>query len=162
MAATDPERAQEVIADAMGQTQDTLSELRQLSRGIAPPVLVDRGLKAAVQELAGRSEIPIDVDVTTPRDLPEHVETVTYFVIAEAVTNANKHSGAEHLQVRAALDDDVVVVTVTDDGRGGAALAKGHGLVGLADRVNGADGELRVDSPTGGPTMVQAVVPCAY
>lgn len=162
MAATDPERAQEVIADAMGQTQDTLSELRQLSRGIAPPVLVDRGLRAAVQELAGRSEIPIDVDVTTPRDLPEHVETVAYFAIAEAVANANKHSGAEHLQVRAALDDDVVVVTVTDDGRGGAAFAKGHGLVGLADRVNGADGELRVDSPTGGPTMVQAVIPCAY
>lgn len=161
LAVTDPERAQQIITAAMEQAQDTLTELRQLSRGIAPPILVDRGLGAAVQEAAALSVIPVEVGVTSPRDLPDHVQTAAYFVICEALTNANKHAAASHITVTSRLDGDDLVVTITDDGRGGASLAKGHGLVGLQDRVRGVEGRLVVDSPVGGPTMVQAVMPCA-
>lgn len=160
MAATDPENAQIILADAMGQTQDTLAELRQLSRGIAPPILVDRGLAAAVQEAATRSAFPVEVEVAVPADLPDHLQTVAYFVISEALTNANKHADATSAEVTAAVIEDELFITIVDNGRGGADLGKGHGLAGLADRVHGVDGELHVESPLGGPTMVQAVVPC--
>lgn len=158
MAASDPERAQMLLAEAMDQTQDTLSELRQLSRGIAPPVLVDRGLGAAVAELAGRSGVPTSVAVDVGQ-LPEHVETAAYFVASEALANANKHSGAEQIAITGEADTENLVVSVTDDGVGGAGIDKGHGLAGLENRLAGVDGQLTVTSPQGGPTVVQAIIP---
>jgi len=147
---------------ALRQTTDTLEELRALSRGIAPPVLADRGLRAALEELAARSIVPIDVDIDLPAArLPDHVETAVYFVVSEALTNVAKHSGATQCMMTVRLVGDEVAVRVSDDGRGGAHLSKGHGLVGLHDRVRAADGVLNVRSPEGGPTVVEAEVPCA-
>lgn len=146
-AASDPERARTLLAEARAQANDTLAELRNLSRGIAPPILVDRGLDAAVEELAARSEVLTTVDSETG-DLPHHVATTAYFVVAEALTNVNKHSVANHAHVTLEKAADHLVVSVTDNGVGGASLAKGHGLAGLAERVRSVDGTLEVDSPS--------------
>jgi len=146
---------------ALRQTKDTLEELRALSRGIAPPVLTDRGLRAALEELAARSIVPIEVDIDLPAGrLPHHVETAVYFVVSEALTNVAKHSGATQCMMTVHLVGEEVRVRVSDDGHGGAHLSKGHGLVGLHDRVRAADGVLNVSSPEGGPTVVEAEVPC--
>jgi signal transduction histidine kinase len=146
---------------AMRQTQDTLDELRALSRGIAPPVLADRGLRAALEELAARSMIPIDLQVDVPPErMPDHVETAVYFVASEALTNVAKHSAATACVLAVTRSGDDVSVRVTDNGHGGAHLSKGHGLVGLADRVRAAEGILNVSSPVGGPTVIEAEVPC--
>jgi len=146
---------------ALRQTQDTLEELRALSRGIAPPVLSDRGLRAALEELGARSSIPIEVDIFLPSaPLPDHVETAIYFVASEALTNVAKHSGASRCSLTVDVHDHTVRVRVTDDGRGGAHVSKGHGLIGLQDRVRAADGVLNVSSPAGGPTVIDAELPC--
>lgn len=160
-AATDPEKAEQLIAEAMTATQDTLAELRQLSRGIAPPVLVDRGLEAAIMESAARSVVPVTVYADLPQDLPDHVETAAYFVVSEALANLNKHSGATSAEVFIGVQDQWLFATVSDDGLGGASPAKGHGLRGLGDRLAGVDGTLTVTSPEGGPTTIEAVIPCA-
>ncbi len=159
IAERDPERAKNLLAEARATAQETLAELRQLSRGIAPPVLVDRGFDAAVDEAAARSEVPVTVQ-TAATGVPDHVATAAYFVVAESLTNLNKHSGATTATVTAAAEGGMFVVTVTDDGIGGASVAKGHGLAGLAERLRGLDGTLEVSSPVGGPTVVQAVIPC--
>ena len=149
------------LDDALRQTQDTLDELRALSRGIAPPILADRGLRSALVELAARSTIPITVEIDVPAErLPDHVETAAYFVASEALTNVAKHSGATTCVLAVKLVGTDVIVRVTDDGHGGAHLAKGHGLVGLADRVRAGEGVLNVTSPDGGPTVIEAEVPC--
>jgi signal transduction histidine kinase-like protein len=156
----DPERAREMLGEAMSQTQETLAELRQLSRGIAPPVLVDRGLEAAIDETAARSAIPVTVYSSIPGKLPDHVEQAAYFVISESLVNANKHSGATTIDLITAVQDGWLYATITDDGVGGASTAKGHGLAGLEERLQGVDGRLTVTSPAGGPTMIEAVIPC--
>ncbi|WP_253953927.1 sensor domain-containing protein [Schaalia sp. 19OD2882] len=130
------QEAREIIDSAMEQAQATLEELRQLSRGIAPPILIERGLGAALVELADRSAVPTQVEVDLP-ELPAHVEQAAYFVVSEALTNVAKHSGALRAAVRARLDGDWLRVSVEDDGVGGADPAKGHGLVGLTQRVAG-------------------------
>ncbi|RRD49841.1 sensor domain-containing protein [Arachnia propionica] len=158
--ATSPETAEDLLVQAMQQTQDTLAELRNLSRGIAPPVLVDRGLAAAVEEVVANSTIPARCSVTSLA-LPPHVEQAAYFVVAEALTNANKHSGAQRILVEVLGEPDAVQITVADDGAGGADLAKGHGLAGLEQRLQGLGGTLTVASPAGGPTILEAVIPCA-
>lgn len=158
--ATSPETAEDLLVQAMQQTQDTLAELRNLSRGIAPPVLVDRGLAAAVEEVVANSTIPARCSVTSLA-LPPHVEQAAYFVVAEALTNANKHSGAQRILVEVLGEPDAVQITVADDGAGGADLAKGHGLAGLEQRLRGLGGTLTVESPAGGPTILEAVIPCA-
>ena len=155
-----PERAREMLGEAMAQTQETLAELRQLSRGIAPPVLVDRGLEAAIDETAARSTIPVTVYSSIPGKLPDHVEQAAYFVISESLVNANKHSRATTIDLITAVQDGWLYVTITDDGMGGASTAKGHGLAGLEERLQGVDGRLSVTSPTGGPTTIEAVIPC--
>ena len=155
-----PERAREMLGDAMAQTQETLAELRQLSRGIAPPVLVDRGLEAAIDEAAARSAIPVTVYSSIPGKLPDHVEQAAYFVISESLVNANKHSGATTIDLITAVQDGWLYATITDDGVGGASTAKGHGLAGLEERLQGVDGRLTVTSPAGGPTTIEAVIPC--
>ncbi|HEV7899420.1 MAG TPA: sensor domain-containing protein [Planosporangium sp.] len=157
---TDPQAARRTVAEALAQTRETLDELRALSRGIAPPILVDRGLAAAVAALAGRSTVPVDLEVPDPGRLDPTVESTAYFVLAEALTNVAKHSRADECQVMVRRDGDRLIVSVTDNGVGGAALAKGHGLAGLADRVHAAAGELTVTSPLGGPTVVSASLPC--
>ncbi len=155
-----PEKAREMLGNAMVQTQETLAELRQLSRGIAPPVLVDRGLEAAIDETAARSAIPVTVYSSIPGKLPDHVEQAAYFVISESLVNANKHSGATTIDLITAVQDGWLYATITDDGVGGASTAKGHGLAGLEERLQGVDGRLTVTSPVGGPTTIEAVIPC--
>ena len=155
----DPERAAETIDAALVQARETVDELRSLSRGIAPPLLVDRGLRAALGELMVRSELPIESVVRVPDDLPPHVETTIYFVVAEAMTNIAKHSGATRAAVHVVADGARVSVRVEDDGRGGAHLGKGRGLAGLAQRVASVDGILELTSPDGGPTVLAATIP---
>ena len=157
--ADDPERARVIVAEALAQTRETLDELRALSRGIAPPILVDRGLRAALTALAGRCTVPVDLD-TPPLDrLDPAVESTAYFVVAEALTNVAKHSHASEVQVSVQRIATGLIVTVTDDGVGGASLAKGHGLAGLDDRVRAAGGVLAVDSPDGAGTTLTAALP---
>lgn len=147
---------------AITSTQDTLDELRALSKGIAPPVLSDRGLVAAVREAAGRATIPVTVEADLNEViLPPHVEQAAYFVVSEALTNTAKHSAARSGLVSLQVNGIDLMVSVTDDGRGGAHLSKGSGLVGLQNRVRSVGGTLRIDSPVGGPTAVSAVIPLA-
>ncbi|WP_433387961.1 sensor histidine kinase [Micromonospora sp. KLBMP9576] len=162
--ATDPEAAGRTLDEAVTQTRETLAELRALSRGIAPPILVDRGLPSALAALAGRGLIPIelrvDPELASPAGrLDPTVESTAYFVVAEALTNVAKHSRATECRVTVARQDGRLAVDVEDDGQGGAHLAKGHGLVGIADRVRAAGGRLLVVSPAGGPTTVRAELP---
>jgi signal transduction histidine kinase len=159
----DPDAAREILDGALLQARDTVDELRSLSRGIAPPVLVDRGLAAAIDEVVNRSPVPVASHVVLGTELPPHLETCVYFVVSEALTNVAKHSGAHAVAVDV-TDEEVpgrVVVRVADDGRGGAHVSKGNGLAGLAERVQAADGVLAVVSPEGGPTVVEAELPCA-
>ncbi|HYN95721.1 MAG TPA: sensor histidine kinase [Pilimelia sp.] len=160
----DPGAARETIAEALAQTRETLAELRALSRGIAPPVLVDRGLPSALAALAGRSTVPVELAVDprfgTPDERPAAaIESGAYFVVAEALTNVAKHSDATDCRVTVARDGTALTITVWDNGVGGAHLAKGHGLAGLAERVLGIGGTLTVTSPAGGPTSVRAELP---
>ena len=157
----DPAAASAIIQGAMDQTQQTLDELRQLSRGIAPPVLVDRGLAAAITEAATRSSVPVTVSTELP-ELPDHVSQAAYFVVSESLANLNKHSGATAAGVEARVVDGALQVRISDNGIGGASTAKGHGLAGLVERLNGVDGRLTITSPTGGPTTVEAMIPCAF
>jgi signal transduction histidine kinase len=160
--AGDPEAAREYLSSALEQVASGLGELRTMSRGIAPPVLADRGLAAAVSSLAGQSPIPVEVQVVLPEGrqhgLPR--ETAAYYVVSEALANAGKHSGASGVQVRVDVTaSGALRVRVSDDGRGGAHPGKGHGLAGLADRLAGVDGTLEVVSPDGGGTTVHATIP---
>ena len=156
-----PEAVREALADAVVQAQEALEELRALSRGIAPPILVDRGLREALTALAARSTVPteLDVDPLVVR-LDAAVETAAYFVVAEALTNVAKHSRARRCLIGLRHGDGTLRAWVTDDGAGGAALGKGHGLQGLDDRVRAAGGRLLVISPDGGPTTITAELPC--
>jgi signal transduction histidine kinase len=158
---TDPAAADPLISGAIEQTREALEELRALSRGIAPPVLADRGLAAALAALAGRCPVPVhlDTDQLDMARLSPAVENAAYFVVAEALTNLAKHSGASSGSVRVVRDERMLRVTVTDNGWGGAHPAKGHGLAGLSDRVRALDGQLVVDSPAGGPTVLAAELP---
>jgi signal transduction histidine kinase len=156
---TDPEGARALIADARRGAGEALSELRDLARGIHPPVLADRGLGAAVGALAARSPLPVGVTVVGERP-PAAVESAAYFVAAEALANAGKHAGATRVDIHIARDGGELVVDVRDNGRGGAD-PNGAGLTGLRRRVEALDGSLLVESPPGGPTVVRAELPCA-
>jgi signal transduction histidine kinase len=155
---TDPESARSLLAEAREGTREALEELRDLARGIHPPILADRGLGAAVAALAARSPVRVDVSVEGERPSPA-VESAAYFVAAEALANAGKHAGATWVEVRIARSYGRLVVEVTDDGRGGADPS-GTGLSGLRRRVEALDGTLQVMSPEGGPTTVRAEMPC--
>jgi len=159
----DPEAARTTLGDAAGLARETLEELRALSRGIAPPVLADRGLGAALAAIAARSPVPVELDVEgLPAErLAPVTENTAYFVVSEALANAAKHSDATTVRVSVARYAGLLRVEVEDDGSGGAVLAPGHGLAGLADRLRAVDGALTVDSPRGGPTRLIAEIPCA-
>jgi signal transduction histidine kinase len=156
---SDPEKARATVAEALAQTRETLDELRALSRGIAPPILVDRGLPAALTALAGRCTVPVDLDVPPIGRLDPATETAAYFVVAEALTNVAKHSQATEARVAIEQDGGHLRVEVVDDGIGGASLAKGHGLSGLDDRVRAVGGELTVRSAEGLGTLLRVALP---
>lgn len=156
----DPEAAQVTIKEAISATRETLDELRALSRGIAPPILSDRGLAPALAALAGRCTVPVDLDVQTVERYQAAVENAIYFVCAETLTNVAKHSRAQSCTIQLVKTGDTLMLIIGDDGVGGAHVAKGHGLAGLADRLRAVDGELTVRSPDGGPTLIVAEVPC--
>jgi signal transduction histidine kinase len=162
---SEPGPVRDTLDEAITQTQETLDELRALSRGIAPPVLTDRGLPSALAALAIRCTVPVelvaDPALGTPAGrLDPAVETTAYFAVAEALTNVAKHSGATNCWVTVAKGPTRVGVEVVDDGDGGAHVAKGHGLSGLADRVRAGGGTLSVQSPDGGPTTIRVELPC--
>jgi signal transduction histidine kinase len=157
--ASEPEAAAELLADARAGAGEALRELRDLARGIHPPVLADRGLDAAVRALAAASPVSVTVSATVPERPKPPVESAAYFVVAEALANAGKHSGARRVDVRILSGDGVLSVEVHDDGAGGADPA-GGGLSGLRRRVEALDGSLRVISPPGGPTTIRAELPC--
>jgi signal transduction histidine kinase len=148
------DRAREELDQALG-------ELRDLARGIHPPVLADRGLGAAVEALAARAPLPVTVINRLPdRRLPERVELAAYFVVSEALTNVAKHASALNASVALTEHDGLLEIEVKDDGVGGADLDRGTGLRGLADRVAPIDGRLEIDSKPGRGTIVRAHLPC--
>ncbi|GGL00331.1 histidine kinase [Planomonospora parontospora subsp. parontospora] len=156
----DPQAVERMLSEAISSTRETLDELRALSRGIAPPVLTDRGLAPALAALAGRCTVPVELDIQVEGRFAAAVENTVYFVVAESLTNIAKHSHATVCTVTLSKTGGVLMLTIGDDGVGGAHVAKGHGLSGLADRLRAVDGELAVDSPVGGPTVIVAEVPC--
>ena len=158
----DPEGAKELLDRAHIEAKAALTELRNLVRGVHPPILTERGLDPALSGLAALCPIPVDVHVEVPVRPKPAVEAVAYFMVAEALTNIAKHSRASHASVMVEGHGfpGSLTVLVSDDGIGGAD-PRGAGLSGLADRVSGVDGELSVESPSGGPTMISAVLPCA-
>jgi signal transduction histidine kinase len=158
LASSDVAGARGLVSDALVNTRDTLTELRDLVRGIRPPAL-DLGLGAAVQTLAARHPIPVDVSVELPVRPSIGVETMAYFCVAELLANVSKHSGADRAAVRLCSDADKLRITVQDNGSGGVQEGAGSGLVGLRDRLAMLDGTLEIDSPDGGPTIVTVTVP---
>ncbi|MET4781483.1 sensor domain-containing protein [Glaciihabitans sp. UYNi722] len=168
--ADDPEKARTLIAEAMEQSREALEELRALSRGFAPPILLDRGLVAAIESLSDRSTIPVRiVNLLAPgADLPQEIERNAYFVAAEMLTNVAKHSGANDIELRLELrripepDATWLDVVVADNGIGGAIAQPGHGIAGLEERLRGLGGTLEISSPAGGPTVISAHLPVTY
>ncbi|WP_329518723.1 sensor histidine kinase [Spirillospora sp. NBC_01491] len=146
---------------AHAQAKRLMVELRELIHGIHPRVLTDRGLPAALGELADQAAPAVTVDAELPGRFPAHVEATAYFVVAEALTNAAKHGGAGRVRVTARWLDGLLTVEAEDDGTGGADPAGGTGLTGLADRVAVIDGRMFLSSPTGGPTVLRVELPCS-
>ena len=156
----DPDAARETVRKARDEALNALGELRDLSRGLRPALLQDRGLGTAIDDLAQRSPIPVAVTLTgSIEQTPETVQTAAYFVVAEALTNAAKHSEAGSARVAVERTDTGLAATVVDDGKGGANPT-GSGLAGLRKRVRALDGRVDVISPPGGPTVVRAEIPC--
>lgn len=158
---TDPASAKRLVAEAREQSRLALAELRELVRGTAPSILIDRGLVAAVASVAAKSRIPTFIDSVRIGDarFSPAAERAGYFAATEALTNVAKHSGATRADVIFWRDTARLFVEIWDDGHGGASLAEGGGLAGLRDRVATIDGSVEVVSPPGGPTMVRVVLP---
>ncbi|AJF67785.1 sensor histidine kinase [Streptomyces vietnamensis] len=152
----------ERLTEAEGQLATAHKELRSLIRGLNPPVLADHGLVAAIQDYASRFPIPVTVDLQLPGRLPRQLETTMYYVINEAMTNIARHSGAAHAAVRGRYHSDLLVLDISDDGKGGVDPEAGSGLTGLADRLKALGGRMRVSSPAGGPTLLHVEVPCHF
>ena len=154
------EEAHEAIAEAHEEAKAALAELRNLVRGLHPPVLEDRGLDAALSGVAARMPIPVRLTVNVPRRPPPTIEAVAYFVVSEGLTNITKHARASQAEVFVQQDGDRLHIIVTDDGVGGADPARGTGLAGLARRAESVDGTLEIASPPGGPTLLTVDLPC--
>jgi PAS domain S-box-containing protein len=157
----DPEAAQEILAGASSELALALEELRELARGLHPAVLTDRGLDVALESLASRAPVPVELEARLDERLPGSVEAAAFYVVSEALTNVAKYADATFARVRVARDNGLAIVEVVDDGVGGADEARGSGLRGLGDRLAALDGWLEVDSPPGGGTHVRAVIPVA-
>ena len=158
---TDPAAAKKLVADAREQSRLALAELRDLVRGTAPSILIDRGLAAAVASIAGQSPVQTFIDSRRIEDqrFTPAVERAGYFVASEALTNVAKHSGATRSDVILWRDATRLFVEIWDNGHGGATIDDGGGLAGLRDRVATLDGSLQVTSPSGGPTLVRVGLP---
>ncbi|MEU1384799.1 MULTISPECIES: sensor domain-containing protein [unclassified Nonomuraea] len=159
---TEPEEVRALIVQAHAGTKAAIAELRDLARGIHPAILTDRGLDAALSGLAARAPVHVDVSVELTERPPAAVESIAYFIVAEALTNLAKHSGATEASVAVFGDVRGVVVDVWDNGIGGAVVTPDGGLSGLADRAATIDGVLVLHSPVGGPTIVRAELPCEW
>ena len=157
----DPEAARVLLDEAHADAKHALVELRDLARGLHPAVLTDRGLDAALSGLAGRSPVPVTLDVEVEPRCNPTIEAIAYFVVSEALANIAKHSGASRADIAARRTGDRLRVTIRDDGAGGAIVHPGSGLAGLTDRIGGVDGSLQIDSPVGGPTVLTVELPCA-
>ncbi|MGO8887543.1 MAG: sensor histidine kinase [Streptosporangiaceae bacterium] len=158
---TDPQGALALVAEARETSSKALTELRDLVRGIYPPVLADRGLADAVRALALDTPLPVETDIDLAGRLDAPAESACYFAVAEALANAGRHAGARHVHIRMQHARGVLRIEVTDDGAGGADPLKGSGLRGLERRLGTFDGILAVSSPPGGPTIIVIEVPCA-
>ena len=156
----DPVAAADVLERAQDAAEQALAELRTVVRGILPPVLADRGLAGALTGLAGSCSVPCRVEVNVPGRCAASVEATAYFVVAEALTNVAKHSGATSAVVTIRRERDRLLLRVADDGRGGADEGHGSGLTGIRRRVEAYDGRLILTSPPGGPTTMQVELPC--
>ncbi len=157
----DPLAADELLASAGDELDSALAELRELARGIHPAVLTDRGLGTALETLAHRAPVPVELAELPDERLPEAVELAAYFVVAEALTNVAKYAQATHATVEVARENGRLVVEVVDDGVGGADPENGTGLRGLADRIAVLEGRLEINSESGRGTIVTARIPCA-
>jgi signal transduction histidine kinase len=146
---------------AVTAVTSTLDEVREIARGVHPAALTRGGLRPAVRALARRAPLPVDFESFPDGRLPEHVEVTAYYVIAEALTNATKHARASAVTIQAEVTDETLTVTVTDDGIGGADLARGTGLVGLKDRVEAFGGRMRIESPQRAGTVLRVELPFA-
>src|SRR6185437_12026520 len=163
--AQDPAAAKQLILEGQEQAREALAEIRQLVRGIAPSILLDRGLVPALESIIGRGPVPTALISDLPAGVrfSAAVERAGYFVVSEALANVAKHSNAERCEVRLRQTDAParLVAEVWDDGSGGATIEAGGGLAGLASRIAAVDGAFSVSSPPGGPTLVRAEIPVA-
>jgi signal transduction histidine kinase len=150
-----------LVSECRETSSQALADLRNLVRGIYPPVLADRGLGAAVQALALDCPVPVVTEISLPGRPPVPVESAVYFAVAEALNNVAKHADARCVLVRLAYTDGMLRAEITDDGNGGADTGNGTGLAGIERRLGAFDGILAVNSPVGGPTIVVIEVPCA-
>ncbi|MFJ6169094.1 sensor histidine kinase [Micromonospora orduensis] len=155
-----PDRADEILGQAQDAAEQALGELRTVVRGILPPVLDDRGLAGALAGLAGSCAIPCRLEVDVAVRCAASVEATAYFVVAEALTNAVRHSGASQVDVAVRRERGRLLVTVEDDGRGDADEARGSGITGIRRRVEAYDGLMTLTSPLGGPTRMHVELPC--
>jgi signal transduction histidine kinase len=155
----DPRAAAELLGAARRELSQAIEELRELARGLHPPILTDRGLRAALAALARRAPMPVRLEAPLGTRLPEPVETAAYYLVSEALTNATKHAGARAATVTVSLDGDRVRIEIRDDGIGGAAVRPGGGLDGLAERLGALGGDVELDSPIGAGTTVTGVIP---
>jgi signal transduction histidine kinase len=154
-----PQEAEELLGIASQELSDTLTELRELAQGIHPAVLTEQGLEAALEVLAARTPLPVELEVRLPERLPGPVEATAYYVVSEALANVVKHACAGSARVYAERTEGPVQIEVADDGVGGADPRGGSGLSGLRDRVEALDGTLAIESPTGLGTLVRAELP---
>jgi signal transduction histidine kinase len=155
---TNPERAAEIISVASEELTQALAELRELARGIHPAILTDRGLETALDALAARAPVPVEV-TACPQDLPAPVEAAAYYIVSEALTNASKYAAATRAWVSLRVEEGTLYLSVRDDGVGGADPTRGSGLIGLRDRVEALAGMIEIDSPPGAGTRVGAAIP---
>jgi signal transduction histidine kinase len=156
---SDPDRARELIVSARHKVQDSISEMRQIGRGLHPAILEDRGIDAALSAIVSNAPIPISVHVDPDLDLSTDVAETVYFVVNEALANVMKHANARVASVHVTRVGDDVRVTVHDDGVGGVDPSKGTGIAGIRARINAVDGTGTVSSPPGGPTTIIVQVP---
>ena len=157
---SDPAGAAEQLRGAQRELSQGLEELRELARGIHPAILTERGLRAAVDSLVLRAQVPVAVIEMPEGRMPPEVEAAAYYVVSEAVANVTRYAAADRATVAVALANGTVTVEVVDDGQGGADTSRGSGLRGLADRVEAIGGRLEIASPPGAGTTVRAILPC--
>jgi signal transduction histidine kinase len=165
----DPQAGRRLLEEAQEHAEEALAELRHVVRGIHPPILTDRGLAGAVRALAASSGLDVTVradDLDSGPRAPAAVEAAAYFVVAEALTNAAKHSGSRRAEIWVSRTPAGVRVIVRDEGKGGAKIsendASGTGLAGMRRRVAALDGTFAVTSPAGGPTVIETELPCVW